>query len=335
MTGKTYCILGGGGSFGIHCALYLLDHAFPKKVVGVGRGPLRPEPFTLGVQHRERYEYRQFHVLHELDLLLEYLDELRPDVIVNFAAQGEGAASWRHSWRFFDTNSTALVRLYEALCGRAWFAGSHLIEIGTSELYGSVSAPASEDAPIVPTSPYAASKAAFDMYLLAMIKRGCAPRTTILRPSNAYCPGQLLHRIIPRAIVAGLAGQKVPLHGGGAARKSYIHARDLARAIFCVASAPPLPQAVYNLGPAEPTSIREVAERCARAVGLELEALFDVAEERPGQDACYWLDSSAARRDLGWVPEISWDDGLRDMVRWASMYIGQLRDWSTDYQLRA
>ena len=66
MAGKTYAILGGGGSFGIHAAFYLLDHAQPKKVIGIGRNPLRPEPFSLGIAQREGYVYHARHVTHEL-----------------------------------------------------------------------------------------------------------------------------------------------------------------------------------------------------------------------------------------------------------------------------
>ena len=340
MTGKTYCILGGGGSFGIHAALYLLDHAEPAKVVGIGRNPLRPGPFSLGIEKRERYEYRTFHVGHETDLLLEYLDVLRPDVIINFAAQGEGAASWRHSWRFFDTNATALCRLYEELSKRKWQREYELpwaprfIQIGTSELYGSVDAPATEDAPIRPSSPYSASKVAFDLYLLAMAQQERGAPMNIIRPSNCYCPGQLLHRIIPRAIVAGLTGRKVPLHGGGRAKKSYLHARDLARAIYLVSEAD-VAGRVYNVGPLASTSIGEVAEMCAEALSLRLEDLFDVAPERLGQDSQYWLDSSAIDCDLGWRPEIGWQSGLSEMVEWGRTYLPQLTEVSTDYHLRA
>src|SRR3546814_15190516 len=91
MSGKTYMILGGGGSFGIHAALYLLDHGSPNKVIGVGRNPLRPEPFSLNVDKRDGYEYHARHVTYELDLLLELMDREKPEVIVNFDAQGEGA----------------------------------------------------------------------------------------------------------------------------------------------------------------------------------------------------------------------------------------------------
>ena len=333
--GKTYCILGGGGAFGIHAALYILGADPAALVVGVGRNPLRPSAFTLGVERHPRFEYRALHVGHETDLLLEVLDDLRPDVVVNFAAQGEGAVSWRHSWRFFDTNATALARLHEELSCRAWFnPRGHFIQIGTSELYGSVDLPVTEAAPIVPSSPYSASKAAFDLYLLALARANRGAPTTILRPSNAYCSGQLLHRIIPRAIVAGLTGRRVPLHGGGRAEKSYIHARDLARAIY-LAAEKPHSGAVYNLGPALPTSIRDVARLCAAAVGVEFDALFEVAGERVGQDSRYWLDSAAALQDFGWRPEVGWDEGLAEVVHWARANIDVLRDWPTDYRLRA
>jgi hypothetical protein len=117
---KTYVILGGGGSFGIHAAKYLLDHANPKRVIGIGRNPLRPEPFTLGIEKIDGYEYHAYHLTYEMDLLLELLDKIKPDVIVNFAAQGEGAVSWKHSWRFFETNSMALAKLSEELMKRDW-----------------------------------------------------------------------------------------------------------------------------------------------------------------------------------------------------------------------
>ncbi len=331
MAGKTYAILGGGGSFGIHTAFYLLDNANPKKVIGIGRNPLRPEPFSLDIDKREGYEYHARHILHEMDLLLELLDRERPEVIVNFAAQGEGAVSWKHSWRFFETNSMALAKFAEELMKRDWL--ERFIQIGTSEMYGSVGHAVTEDEPIKPTSPYAASKVAFDMYLVSVHQFLDFPMN-IIRPSNAYCPAQLLHRVIPKAIWCGLTGNKLPLHGGGRAEKSYIHARDLGRAIHLVAETAPL-GVIYNAGPEKPTSIREVVERCAGALGVPFEELCEVTEDRLGQDSRYWLDSSAIKRDTGWAREIGWDEGLAEMVDWGKTYYDAIKDWPTDYVLRA
>jgi dTDP-glucose 4,6-dehydratase len=328
--GKRYAILGAGGSFGIHTALYLLEHADPKKVIGIGRNPLRPEPFSLNIEKQPRYTYHAYHITYELDLLLELLDKERPEIIINYAAQGEGAVSWKHSWRFFETNSMALARLTEELMKRDWL--ERLIQIGTSEMYGSVDHATKEDEPIKPTSPYAASKVAFDMYLIAVNKFLKFPMN-IIRPSNAYCPGQLLHRVIPKAVVCGLTGRKLPLQGGGRAEKSYIHARDLGRAIHLVAEKAPL-GTIYNVGPAEPTAIRTLAEKVAAELGMKFEDLCEVTGDRLGQDSRYWLDSSAIKRDLGWQPQISLDEGIKEMAAWGRKYIDQLRDWPMDYVLR-
>lgn len=328
---KTYAILGGGGSFGIHTALYLLEHANPKKVIGIGRNLLRSEPFSLNIDKRPKYEYHARHVTYELDLLLELLDKEKPEIIINYAAQGEGAVSWKHSWRFFETNSMALARLVEELMKRDWL--ERFIQIGTSEMYGSVNHATKEDEPIKPTSPYAASKVAFDMYLMSIYKFMKFPMN-IVRPSNAYCPGQLLHRVIPKVVLCGLTGQKMPLHGGGKAEKSYIHARDLARALHLIIEKNAPLGKIYNVGPAEPTSIRKVVELTAEALNMPFAQLCQVTEERLGQDSRYWLDSTAIKEDLGWVPQISWQEGLKDMVDWGIKYLDQIKYLSTDYIMR-
>ena len=328
---KTYVVLGGGGSFGVHTAKYLLDHGDAKKVISVGRNPEKAEPFSLNVGKGDtRYEYHQIHLVHEQDRLFELFDKEKPEVIVSYAAQGEGAVSWKKSWRFFETNATALVKMSEELMSRDYM--ERFIQIGTSELYGSVNKPMKEDDPIRPTSPYAASKAAFDLYLLS-VAQVLNFRMNIIRPSNAYCPGQLLHRVIPRAVLCGLTGKRLPLQGGGRAEKSYIHARDLARAILLVSQKAPLGK-VYNAGPPMPISIRHLVEKVAEALGMPFEQLCEVTPDRLGQDSRYWLDSSAIKQDVGWEAEISLEEGLREMVEWGRKYLPQIQDVSTDYILR-
>lgn len=248
---------------------------------------------------------------------------------MNFAAQGEGAASWVDSWRFFETNAVALVRLVEEIAKGDYL--KRFIHIGTSELYGSVDRPVTEDAPIRPSSPYAASKAAFDLHLMAIAKVKGFPMN-IIRPSNCYGPGQLLHRIIPRAIVAGLKGERIPLHGGGAAHKSYIHSKDLASAIHIVATRAPLGE-VYNVGPRVPTAISALMVNVAYELGKRIEDLCEVSEDRAGQDACYWLDSAKIER-LGWEPKIKQPIGLRDVIAWARQHFDILKDWPTTYTVR-
>jgi dTDP-glucose 4,6-dehydratase len=328
---KTYCVLGGGGSFGLLTSKYILDHADPIKVISVGRNAPKPECFSLGIGDGDpRYAYHSLHVTYELDLLMELLDRERPQIFINYAAQGEGASSWKHSWRFFETNATGLTRFVEELMTRDYV--ERFIHIGTSELYGSVDHPAKEDDPIQPSSPYAASKAAFDLYLIAISKVLKFPMN-ILRPSNAYGPGQQLHRVIPKAVLFGLTGRKLPLHGGGSSEKSYIHTRDLARAILMVAERGPLGK-VYNVGPKDTISIRRLVELVADALGVSFDKLCEVSPMRLGEDSRYWLDSSAIERDLGWVPQISLEEGLLEMVAWEKKYLSDLKKLSTDFVFR-
>jgi dTDP-glucose 4,6-dehydratase len=328
----TYCILGGGGSFGLHTSKYLLDHAEPAKVIAIGRNPPKPECFTLRIGAGDpRYAYHACHITYEFDLLMELLDRERPQVIINFAAQGEGATSLTHSWRYYETNCVALARLTEALLTRHWL--TRFIHIGTSELYGSVAHAATEDEPIKPTSPYAASKAAFDLHLIALHRSLKFPMN-IIRPSNAYGPGQHLHRIIPKAVLCGLTGRKLPLHGGGRAEKSYIHSRDLASAIHMVSEGAPLGE-VYNAGPKRPTTICQVVEMVAQAFGMPFDQLCEITGDRAHQDQRYWLDSSAIAHDVGWTPQIGWEDGIAEMVAWGRKYLPQLATLPTDFVMRA
>lgn len=328
---KKYVVLGGGGSFGLHTSKYLLDNT-DAQVIAVGRNLPKLDCFTLGVgENNPRYKYHAIHINYELDLLMELLDKEKPDVIINFAAQGEGAASWKKSWRFFETNCVALAKLTEELMTRDYL--KRFIHIGTSEMYGSVDYPTKEDEPIKPSSPYAASKVAFDMYLLSVSKLLKFPMN-IIRPSNAYGPGQQLHRVIPKSILYGLLGKKLPLQGGGRAEKSYIHNRDLARAILMVAEKAPL-GTIYNVGPKDPTSIRKVVELCAEALNIPFENLCEVTEDRLGQDSRYWLDSTAIKEAVGFEPQITWEEGLQEMVQWGKQHLDQLKTLPTDFVLRA
>lgn len=328
----TYAILGGNGVFGIHTAFYLLDQPDTKKVICVGRNPEKGEAFTLNLGKGDpRYQYYQIHVVFEQDRLFEMFDNEKPDVIINYAAQGEGAASWKYSWRYYETNATAIARMTEEMMKRNYM--DRWIQIGTSELYGSTEKPAREDAPLTPTSPYAASKAAGDMHLMSIAKTQNF-RMNVIRPSNAYAPGQQLYRILPRAIICGLSGQKLPLHGGGVAQKSYIHAKDLSEAIYMVAKKGPLGK-VYNVGPNEPVTIRRLVELAAKAMNIPFDTLCTVTPPRFGEDAIYWLDSSAIRKDLGWEPKVSLETGIEEMVAWGRKYIKDLTALPQTYTFHA
>jgi len=321
---KNICILGAGSPFGTNLAGYLLERGY--NVMGIGRSPRKADCFSLGI----KYPYFAHHITYELEYVIEKIEQFKPEAICNFAAQGEGAASWgSDNWRFYETNSMGLSRLVGQLHQRANFG--RFIQIGTSELYGSRTTPATEEAPVTPTSPYGISKVAFDLHLKVMWEKLKFPMN-IIRPSNAYCPGQQLHRVIPQAMICGLSGRRMKLHGGGVSAKSYLYGDDLSQAIELCFKAP-LGE-IYNVAPEEPTAIKDVVAMCAFVLGIPFDKLAELAPERVGQDMSYWMDSSKIKRKLGWKPQVGWDAGLENMLRWVKQY-PELLKMDSNFFMRA
>ena len=312
-------VLGAGGCFGQNLADYAMQEGH--RVIGIGRSPKKPKCFSLGID----FPYYPYHIAFELDYILEKVRYFKPDVIVNYAAQGEGAASWgKDNWRFYNTNVTALVKLVTNI-------DCHFIQIGSSEVYGSVNAPVSEQALTNPTSPYSVSKLAFDQHLVAMHKIKGLPMN-IIRPSNCIVEGQQLHRIVPKSLISGLTRRPIFLHGGGVARKSYLHATDLSRAVIKVIKDGSMGE-IYNVGPEEPVTIRNLVGICLEACNGSWHELVEMSAERTGQDSCYWLDSSKIK-SLGWVREIGLRDGVEMVLRWIKAY-PELLEMDTSFVMRA
>ena len=327
---RKYILLGGGGVFAIHFAKYLLEKTDAAKVICVGRNPPAAPPFTLEIGKNDpRYRYEQIHIVFEQDRLFELFDKEKPQVIVNFAALAY-ATSWDKAYRYYETNVVALAKMCEELMKRDYL--ERFIQIGTSELYGSVDRPVPEDEPLRPTSPYAVSKMAGDLHLDTLWAVRKFPMN-IIRPSNAYGPGQLLYRILPRAVYCALTGVKLPLQGGGLVKKSYMHSQDLAHAIYLMSEKAPFGR-IYNVGPEQPSSIRHLVELVAEETGVPFEKLVDITPGRAGEDAQYWLDSTRIKTELGYKEQIPLREGVRDMVQWGRRYLDQLPTPS-EFVLRA
>lgn len=319
-------ILGGGSCFALSLARLCKEHGID--CFGIGRSPQKPPAFWLAPPD---YRYYEAHVVDQLGKVCRMLEEERPNVIVCFAAQGEGAASFNENAPdFFRTNTWGLSNLVRNIYGASWL--ERFIQIGTSELYGSTEKPATEATPLNPSSPYAISKAAFDQFLLTMFKFNGFPMN-IIRPSNCLVEGQQLYRIVPKASVHALAGKKLPLHGGGKARKSYLHADDLSRAILAVIEKAPFGK-VYNVAPKEAISIRALVSYVIEACGKSWEEVVEETEDRVGQDAKYLLDASAIKADCGWEQSIGLVQGVERVVGWVKAH-PELLTMSTSYEHRA
>ena len=310
------CILGAGGCFGQNLVMYLSKFGYT--VLGIGRSPVKPEPYSLGFQ----YDYRIWHLVDQFDSAWEDIEDFNPEVIVSFAAHaGLVPQSWVYPEAFYATNLLLPVKIAKRLD-----KGCRYIHIGSSEVYGSNDRPVGETAPIRCASPYAVSKAAADLHLMTLKD----DRITVIRPSNCYCPGQALYRLIPRAVLSAISGIKMPLQGQ--AQKSYMHSEDLSSAIDLLLRNPQ--PGIFNVGPEIPIGIHKVVDLVAQAFEMGLE---DIAEVKPGrlhEDQCYWLSSEKIMR-LGWRPVISLGAGIDEMAKWGRKYAEKIINLPVEYQFHA
>ncbi len=326
-----YLLLGGAGVFAVHTAKFLLEKQDTKSVISVGRNIERGAYYHLDVgKDDQRYKYHQIHMVFEQDRLFELIEKEKPDFIINYAALAY-ATSWEKSFRYYETNLVAVAKICEFLTDKPYF--KKFVQIGTSELYGSVDVPADENYPISPTSPYAVSKLAADLHLDTLFKVKNF-NMNILRPSNAYGEGQQVWRVLPRAVLCGITGTKLPLEGGGLVKKSYLHARDLANAIFLVTHKGNSGE-IYNVGPENPSTIVSLVKIVANQLKIDLEDLCEITPGRVGEDSQYWLNSDKIKKDLGWREEVDLEKGISLLINWGRDYKESLLQQETFFQLRA
>lgn len=323
----------GSNAFSASHFVDLLLNDPEQRVVGVSRQPEKDPAF---LPYRQRgnanFEFRQIHLAREPERLVALADEIRPPWIVNYVALNEIAPSHDNAADYFETNVVALARFMTELRKRPYI--EKYVHISTPEVYGNCEYPLPETAPMNPSTPYAASKAAADLYLLTLFKNHGFP-VVFTRATNYYGPGQQLWKILPKMVITVKKGQKIPLHGGGVALKTWIHARDAATGVLA-ALRYGRPGEVYHLSDrANVCTVVEALRRLSAAMGVRFEDAVEPAPARLGQDARYLLDYSKAGRELGWSPAVSFDDGLREVVAWVNTHWELVKDLPLDYVHRS
>jgi dTDP-glucose 4,6-dehydratase len=260
--------------------------------------------------------------------LLALLDAEKPDAIVNFAAQSEVAPSWDHPEHWFQTNTVALAKLINHLRKQKYL--NRYVHISSPEVYGSCVGRVSEESPLAPSTPYAASKAAADLLLKTFAKQFGFPLLTV-RATNVYGARQQLFKIIPRSAIYLKLGKQIELHGGGRAIKSYIHIRDVSRGEKLILEHGRVGE-IYHLSPDTGVEVREVVQRMCEQSGRSFEEATRSVDERPGQDAAYVIDSAKARTELGWRPEITLQAGLAEVVEWVNSHWMEIQNQPLEYR---
>jgi len=249
------------------------------------------------------------------------------DYVINFASQSMVAESWINPEHWYQTNVVANVRLHEKL--RKMDFIKKYVHISTPEVYGSCSGNVTEAQVFNPSTPYAASRAACDLHLLTFFKQYKFP-VTFTRAANVYGPGQQLYRIIPRTMLFIRLGRKLQLHGGGRSVRSFIHLEDVSDGTLRVARQGQ-PGEGYHFSTPLYLSIRELVEKICSTMNVKFEEVVEVVGDRPGKDQAYLLDSTKARKTLGWDAKVSLEQGLSEVLTWIDSNLDTLKTLPFDY----
>jgi dTDP-glucose 4,6-dehydratase len=245
-------------------------------------------------------------------LVRQIFETERLDGIVNFAAETHVDRSLLDSAPFVRTNIEGVRVLLEVA---AQYGIKRFLQVSTDEVYGSLALdePAfSEDNPLLPNSPYAASKAAADL-LVRAYHHSYGVSTLISRCGNNYGPYQFPEKFLPLFITNALDDQPLPLYGDGRQIRDWIHVEDHARAVLYVLEHG-APGEVYNVSAGEEQMNLSMAEWILDALGKSHQ-LIRYVEDRPGHDRRYSLNASKLR-GLGWQPSIPLEQGLSSTVDW-------------------
>jgi dTDP-glucose 4,6-dehydratase len=231
------------------------------------------------------------------------------DAAVNFAAETHVDRSILEARDFVRTDVLGTHVLLEW----ARNAGVRLVHVSTDEVYGDVAEGAStEDDPLAPSSPYAASKAGGDLLVLAYV-RTHGVDALITRGSNTYGANQYPEKLIPLMVTNALEGEPLPVYGDGRQRRDWLHVDDHCAAIDLVLRKGRAGD-VYNIGADEERENLEIVRRVVELTDAD-PGLVRHVDDRPGHDRRYALDCSRIRA-LGWRPERGFDAGLTETVEW-------------------
>ena len=239
-------------------------------------------------------------------------EEERPDIAVNFAAQSHVDRSIADPEIFVQTNVFGTSVLMDA-CVKYGIGRFH--QISTDEVYGECPAGevCTEESPLKPGSPYSASKAAGDLLVFSYKKTYGLP-VSISRSCNNYGPDQYPEKLIPLMIKKALAGEALPVYGSGLNMRSWLYAEDHCRAVDLIIHKGRAGE-IYNIGSDNEMRNIDIVKIICKELGRP-ESLITFVEDRKGHDIRYAIDSSKIRKELGWRPEVGFDEGMKKTIRW-------------------
>lgn len=249
--------------------------------------------------------------------------EEKPDIVVNFAAESHVDRSIENPGIFLETNIMGTAVLMDA-CRKHGIQRYH--QVSTDEVYGDLPLDRpdlffTEETPLHTSSPYSSSKASADLLVMAYYRTYGLP-VTISRCSNNYGPYHFPEKLIPLMIANALADKPLPVYGNGENVRDWLYVEDHCRAIDLIIHNGKVGE-VYNVGGHNEKRNIDIVRIICQELGKP-ESLIVHVEDRKGHDRRYAIDPAKIHRELGWLPETKFEDGIKKTIKW---YLDHKKWW--------
>ena len=248
--------------------------------------------------------------ISDFELVSSLFDEV--DAVINFAAESHVDRSIGGAAEFVETNVAGVQVLLDAI--KASGRNIRFVQVSTDEVYGSIESGSwDENCPLLPNSPYSATKAGGEL-LARSYHRTHGLDVVITRCSNNYGTHHFPEKLIPLFITNLLEGKKVPVYGNGKNVRDWLHVDDHCRGIHAALMKGKSGE-VYNIGGGRELTNLEITHMILEAMGAD-ESSIEYVEDRKGHDLRYSVDWTKINRELGYKPQVKFEDGLRDTIEW-------------------
>lgn len=326
-TQKSILVLGSNSFSGSNFVNSLLSSGY--KVLGVSRST-EVDPEFSGYRKNinvSNFSYHQLDLNLDFERIVDLCIVAKVTSVVNFSAQSMVAQSWITPEDWYETNIVGLSKFLRELSRLPSL--EKFINFSTPEVYGTTDEWIEENFEFYPTTPYAISRAAGDFHLNGLWQTFGFP-VIFTRAANVYGPGQQLYRVIPRAILSGLLGRRIPLQGGGTSIRSFIHIEDVSRALLAILEKGQIGES-YHISTDRLVSIKELLEIISQKLDVNFLDMVEMAPERAGKDFAYKLLSKKLRTELGWTDRITLENGIDETIKWARANLMVLAGQSSEY----